>query len=57
MAVNIILALLTPKATGHDTGKGESTAEKRQYGSQKELWDEIHLTGLKEWNWNEQKEA
>ena len=34
---NIILALLVPKPTGHEAGKGEATAGKRKYESQKRI--------------------
>ena len=43
---SIILALSATKPTGHEWGKGESTAGKRKYGSQKELLSKIALTGL-----------
>ena len=45
-AANIILALLTPKPTGNEAGKGEATAEKRKSESQKELLDKTDLKGL-----------
>ena len=54
---NIILALLAPKPTGHELGKGEATARKRKFENQKELSDKIDLTGLGDWSWNEQKET
>ena len=56
-AANIILAHLAPKPTGHESGKGEATARKRKYESQKEMLDKIDLTGLGDWSQNGQKEA
>ena len=56
-AANIIPALLVPKPTGHELGKGKVTAWKGKYESQKELLNKIDLTGLGDWNQNEQKEA
>ena len=43
---NIILALLAPKPTGHESGKGKATTGKRKYESKIELLDKIDLTGL-----------
>ena len=51
-----ILVLLTPRQTGHETGKGESTVKKRKYESKKELLDKIDLTGLGEWSQNEKRD-
>ena len=56
-AANIIPALLAPKPTGHGVGMKEATVEKRKTESQKELWDNIDLTGLGERSQNEQEEA
>ena len=56
-AADIILALLAQKPTGHESGKGEATAGKRKYESQKEILDKIDLTGLGERSQNEQKEV
>ena len=36
-AANIILVLLAPKPTGHESGKGEATTWKRKYESQKRI--------------------
>ena len=54
-ATSIILVLLAPKPTGNESGKGEKTAKKRKYVSQKELLDKIKLTGLVDWRQDEQK--
>ena len=45
-AANVIPALLVPKPNGDKLGKGEATAWKRKYESQKELLDKIDLTRL-----------
>ena len=54
---NIIPALMAPKPTGNEAGKGEATVEKRKYESQKEFLDKFDLTELGDWSQNEQKEA
>ena len=41
------IAAINIKPTGHDSGKGEATAEKKKkYENQNELLDKIDLTGL-----------
>ena len=49
-AANVILALLAPKQKGDNSDKGEATAQKRKYESQKELLDKTDLTGLRGWS-------
>ena len=56
-ATHIILAMLAPKPTWHESSKGKATTGKGKYESQKESLDKIDLTGLGEWSQNEQKEA
>ena len=53
---NIILALLVLKPRGHEAGKGEAATGKGKYESQKELFDKIDLTGLREWSHDEAQE-
>ena len=54
---NMIPALLEQKPTGHGVDEKEATPKKGKTESQKELLDEIDLTGLEEWSRDEQKEA
>ena len=56
-AANLILALLALKPIGHGVGEKEATGEKKKTENQKELLDNIDLTGVEEWSQNEQKEA
>ena len=51
-AANVILALLALKTTEDESDKGESTTWKGKGGSQKELLDEIDLTGLRDWGFS-----
>ena len=39
--VNVILALLTLKSTGHESGKGKATTRKRKYESEKEWLEKM----------------
>ena len=40
-AVNIMPALLAPKPTGYESGKGKATAGKIKYESQKDVWTKL----------------
>ena len=56
-ATNVIPALLALKPTEDDSHTSKTTTQKRKSESQKELLDKIDLTGLRDWNLYEQKEA
>ena len=49
--------LLAPKPTEDDSVRGKVTTWKGKSKSQKELVEKIDLTGLQDWNLDDQKEA
>ena len=54
---NVILTLLALRPIEDDSVRGEATVPQRKSDSQKELLENINLTGLYDWSLDDKKEA